>query len=185
MNSYWGRHLANEGLTNDYFFYHCAVVPNPAVFWSRLRNRDGISDPIFSPEITLLTLSGVVKPLRSIKMPFNFSYLCVRKGWSNTSLTSVATSPESAAQVNLYRSSLSVIWCKSNCVLIWLNHNSTIFKKSALSLLNSASVTSDAFSSLIGECESLWQAPFFRGVLTQNLHCHLWWPSWNVYIEII
>ena len=37
-----------------------AFVPNPAVFCNRLRNLDGMSDPSFSPEITLLTLSGVV-----------------------------------------------------------------------------------------------------------------------------
>ena len=115
----------NESLTNNCFSHHCRIVPNPAVFWSRLRNRDGISDLIFSSAITLLTLSGVVKPWRSIKMPFKFLYLCVQKGWSNMSLTSDATSPESAAQVILYRSSSSVIWCKSNCVSIWLNHNST------------------------------------------------------------
>ena len=77
------------------------LVPNPAVFCSCLRNLDGTSDLSFSPEITLLTLSGVVKPLRSIKMPFEFSYLGLRKGWSNTSPTSDATSPESSAQVNL------------------------------------------------------------------------------------
>ena len=34
-----------------------------------------MSDPSFSPEITLLTLSGVVKPRRSIRIPFKFLYL--------------------------------------------------------------------------------------------------------------
>ena len=41
-----------------------ALVPKPAVFCNRLRNLYGMSDPSFSPEITLLTLSGVVKPRR-------------------------------------------------------------------------------------------------------------------------
>ena len=102
-----------------------AVVQNPAILCSRLRNRGGMSDHNCSPEITLLTVSGVVKPLRSINIPFRFSYLCVRKDWSNTSLTSDSTSPETAAQANLYFSSSFVICCKSNCVSIWLNHNST------------------------------------------------------------
>ena len=52
-----------------------ALVPKPAVICNRLRNLDGMSDPSFSPQITLFTLSGVVKPRRSIKMAFNFSYL--------------------------------------------------------------------------------------------------------------
>ena len=50
-----------------------ALVPKPAVFCNRLRNLDGMSDPSFSPEITLFTLSGVVKPRRSIKMAFKLS----------------------------------------------------------------------------------------------------------------
>ena len=52
-----------------------AFVSKPAVFYNRLRNLDGMSDPSFSPEITLLTLSGVVKPRRSIWIAFKFSYL--------------------------------------------------------------------------------------------------------------
>ena len=49
-----------------------AFVPKPAVFCNRLRNLDGMLDPSFSPEITLLTLSGVLKPRRSIKITFKF-----------------------------------------------------------------------------------------------------------------
>ena len=37
-----------------------ALVLKPAVFCNRLRNLDGMSDPSFSPEITLFTISGVV-----------------------------------------------------------------------------------------------------------------------------
>ena len=105
-----------------------AFVPKPAVFCNRRRNLDGMSEPIFSPEMILFTLSGVVRPRRSIRVPLRLSYLCVRKGCRSTSLTSDATSPESAAQVRLYRSSSSVIWCKSNWFPIWLNHNSTSVK---------------------------------------------------------
>ena len=70
-------------------------------------------------------------------------------------LTSDATLPENAAQVNLYLSSSSVIWCKSNCVFLEKSLrrlSRAIFKKCALSLLNPASVSfkSDAFSSLKG-----------------------------------
>ena len=61
-----------------------------------------MSEPIFSPEITLFTRSGVVKPRRSINILFKLSYLCDLKGWSRTSLTSEANSPESAAHVRLY-----------------------------------------------------------------------------------
>ena len=95
-----------------------AFVPKPAVFCNLRRNLDGMSLPIYSPEMTLFTLSGVVRPHRSIRMPLKLSYLFVRKGCRSTSLTSDATSPESAAQVRLYRSSSSVIWCKSNGVSI-------------------------------------------------------------------
>ena len=54
--------------------------PEPAAFCRRLKNREGMSEPILSPEITLLTRSGVVKPRRSIKMVFKLSYLCDLKG---------------------------------------------------------------------------------------------------------
>ena len=57
-----------------------ALVPKPAVFCRRLKKRKGMSEPILSPEITLLTRSGVVKPRRSIKMVFKLSYLCDLKG---------------------------------------------------------------------------------------------------------
>ena len=53
-----------------------ALVPKPAVFCRRPKKRE----PILSPEITLLTRSGVVKPRRSIKMVFKLSYLCDLKG---------------------------------------------------------------------------------------------------------
>ena len=56
-------------------FLTTALVPKPHVFCKRLRNIDGMSDPSFSPEITLFTLPGVVKPRRSIRMAFKFSYL--------------------------------------------------------------------------------------------------------------
>ena len=102
-----------------------ALVPKPAVFCRRLRNRKGISLPIFSPEITLLTLSGVVNPRLSISIAFRLSYLFDLKGCSSTSLTSDAISPESAAQVRLYLSSSSSIWWRANCVSIWLNQSST------------------------------------------------------------
>ena len=102
-----------------------ALVPKPAVFCRRLRNREGMSLPIFSPEITLLTLSGVVNPRLSISMAFKLSYLFDLKGCSSTSLTSDAISPESAAQVRLYLSSSSSIWWRANCVSIWLNQSST------------------------------------------------------------
>ena len=52
-----------------------ALALKPAVFCNRLRNLVGMSDPSFSPEITLFTLSGVVKPRSLIKMAFKFSYL--------------------------------------------------------------------------------------------------------------
>ena len=78
-----------------------ALVPKPAVFCRCLRNREGMSLPIFSPEITLLTLSGVVSPRLSISMAFRLSYLFDLKGCSYTSLTSEAISPESAAQFRL------------------------------------------------------------------------------------
>ena len=55
--------------------FGAALVPKPAVFCRRLRNREGMSLPIFSPEITLLTLSGVVNPRLSISMAFRLSYL--------------------------------------------------------------------------------------------------------------
>ena len=58
-----------------------------------------MSVPIFSPEITLFTLSGEVRLRRSIRMPLRLSYLFVRKGCRSTSLTSDATCLESAAQV--------------------------------------------------------------------------------------
>ena len=102
-----------------------AFVPKPAVFCNRRRNLDGMSEPIFSPEMILFTLSCVVRPRRSIRMPLRLSYSFLWKGCRSTSLTSDSTSPESAAQVRLYRSSSSVICCKSNWVSIWLNHNST------------------------------------------------------------
>ena len=82
-----------------------ALVPKPAVFCRRRRKREGMSFPIFSPEITLSTLSGVVNPRLSIKIAFRLSYLLDLKGWSSTSLTSDAISPESAAQVKRYLSS--------------------------------------------------------------------------------
>ena len=45
-----------------------AFVPKPAGFRNRLRNPDGMSDPSFSPEITLLTLVSLnlVIRLRSL-----------------------------------------------------------------------------------------------------------------------
>ena len=58
------------------------AVPNPAVFWSLRRNLDGMSDPIFSPDMTLLTLWGVVKPLLSISMLLRLSYFRARIGCS-------------------------------------------------------------------------------------------------------
>ena len=86
-----------------------AFMPKPAVFCNRRRN---LLEPIFSPEMIFFTLSDVVRPRRSIRMPLiRLSYLFVRKVCRSTSLTSDATSPESAAQVRLYRSSSSVIWC--------------------------------------------------------------------------
>ena len=102
-----------------------ALVPKPAVFCRRRRKGEGMSFPIFSPEIPLLTLSGVVNPLLSIKIAFRLSYLLDLKGWSSTSLTSDAISPESAAQVKLYLSSSSSIWWRANWVSIWLNQSST------------------------------------------------------------
>ena len=86
-----------------------AFVPKTAVFCNCRRNLDGMSEPIFSPEMILFALSDVVRPRRSIRMPWGLSYLFVRKCCRSTSLTSDATSPESAAQVRLYRSSSSVI----------------------------------------------------------------------------
>ena len=35
---------------------------------------DGMSESIFSPEMTLFTLSGVVRPRRSIRMPLRLMY---------------------------------------------------------------------------------------------------------------
>ena len=55
-----------------------AFVPKPVVFCN-LRRMDGMSEPIFSPEMTLFTLSGVVRPRRSIRMPLRLSYLFVRE----------------------------------------------------------------------------------------------------------
>ena len=114
VGTYRCGHLSDKGLPynnlSDYSFR-----TKPAIFCNRWRNLDGMSEPIFSPEMTLFTLSSGVRPRRSIRMPLSLSYLCVRKGYRSTSLTSDATSPESAAQVRLYRSSSSVIWCKSNC----------------------------------------------------------------------
>ena len=52
-----------------------ALVPKPAVFCRCLKKCKEMSEPILSPEITLLTRSGVVKPRRSIKMVFKLSYL--------------------------------------------------------------------------------------------------------------
>ena len=46
-----------------------AVVPNPAVFCRRRRKREGMSVPSFSPDMTLLTRSGVVRPRLSINTP--------------------------------------------------------------------------------------------------------------------
>ena len=89
-----------------------AFVPKLAVFCNRRRNLDGMSEAIFYPEMILFTLLGVVRPRCSIRMPLRL--LFVRKGCRSTSLSSDATSAESAAQVRLYRSSSSVIWCKSN-----------------------------------------------------------------------
>ena len=110
-----------------------AVVPKPAVFWRRLRKRDGMSDPNFSPEISLFTRSGVVNPRRSISTPLRLIYLCLRKGCNRISRTSDATSPNRAAQVSRYLSSSSVLSCRSNWVSIWLNHSSTSFDRMVLS----------------------------------------------------
>ena len=52
-----------------------AVVPNPAVFWRRRRKREGMSVPSFSPDMTLLTRSGVVRPRLSINTPSRLMYL--------------------------------------------------------------------------------------------------------------
>ena len=60
-----------------------------------------MSDPNFAPKITLLTHPVVVNHLRSIKIILRFAYLCARNGCNKTFLTSDATSPERAAQVNL------------------------------------------------------------------------------------
>ena len=54
-----------------------AFVPKQAVFCNRRRNLDGMSEPIFSPEMILFTLSGVVRPRHSIRMPLRLAYfLC-------------------------------------------------------------------------------------------------------------
>ena len=53
-----------------------ALGPEPAAFCRHLKKLEGMSEPIFSPEITLLTRLGVVKPRRSIKMVFRLLYLC-------------------------------------------------------------------------------------------------------------
>ena len=102
-----------------------AVVPNPAVFCRRRRKPEGMSIPSFSPDMTLLTRSGVVKPRCSINTPLRLMYLWLRNGCNKISLTSDVTSPDKAAQVSLYRSSLSVMSWRSNWVSSWLNHNST------------------------------------------------------------
>ena len=86
-----------------------AIVPNPAVFWRRRRKREGMSVPSFSPDMTLLPRSGVVRPRLSINTPLRLMYLCLRNGCNKISLTSDATSPDKAAQVSLYRSSSSVM----------------------------------------------------------------------------
>ena len=52
-----------------------AVVPNPAVFWRRRRKRGGMSVPSFSPDMTLLTRAGIVKPRLSINTPLILMYL--------------------------------------------------------------------------------------------------------------
>ena len=104
-----------------------AVVPNPTVFWRRRRKRQGMSVPSFSPDMTLLTRSGIVRPRLSINTPLRLMYLWLRNGCNKISLTSDATSPDKAAQVSLYRSSSSVMSWRSNCVSSWLNHNSTSF----------------------------------------------------------
>ena len=52
-----------------------AVFPKPAVFWRRRRKREGMSVPSFSPDMTLLTRSGVVKPRLAINTPLRLMYL--------------------------------------------------------------------------------------------------------------
>ena len=104
-----------------------AVVPNPAVFCRRRRKRKGVSVPSFSPDMTLLTCSGVVKPRLSINTPLRLMYLWLRNGCNKISLSYDATSPDKAAQVSLYRSSSSIMSWRSNWVSSWLNHNSTSF----------------------------------------------------------
>ena len=52
-----------------------AVVPNPAVFCRRRRKREGMSVPNYSPDITLFTRSGVVKPRLSTNTPLRLMYL--------------------------------------------------------------------------------------------------------------
>ena len=76
-------------------FSTTAFVPRPAVFCNRQRNLDGMSEPIFSSEMTLFTLSGEVRPRRSIRMHLRLLYLCVGRV-AEARLTSDATSPESA-----------------------------------------------------------------------------------------
>ena len=105
-----------------------AVVPKPAVFWRRLRNRDGMSDPYFSPEMFLFTRSGVVNPRRSITTPFRLIYLWLRKGCNRISRTTDATLPGRAAQVSRYLMSSSVMSWRSNWVSIWLNLSSISFR---------------------------------------------------------
>ena len=61
-----------------------AFVPKPAVFCNLRRNLDGMSVPVFSPEITLFTHSGVVRPRRSIRIPIRLLCLFVRKGCRST-----------------------------------------------------------------------------------------------------
>ena len=51
-----------------------AVVPNPAVFWRRRRKLEGMSVPSFSPDMTLLTRSGGVRPHLSINIPLRLMY---------------------------------------------------------------------------------------------------------------
>ena len=95
-----------------------AVVPNPAVFCRRRRKREGISVGLlsFSPDITIFTRPGVVKPRLSINTLLRLIYLWLRNGCSKISLTSDATSPDRAAQVSLYCSSSSVMSWRSNWV---------------------------------------------------------------------
>ena len=52
-----------------------AVVPNPAVFCRRQRKHEGMSLPSFSPDMTLLTRSGVVRPRLSINTSLRLMYL--------------------------------------------------------------------------------------------------------------